>query len=59
MPKNNSNKELEALMNLLDEPNEDIFQAIHDRIFAHGKEAVPVLEHAWENSFDPCWKKSK
>jgi regulator of sirC expression with transglutaminase-like and TPR domain len=52
MPKN-SNKELEALMNLLDEPNEDIFQAIHNRIFAHGKEAVPVLEHAWENSFDP------
>ncbi len=47
------NKELEALMNLLDEPNEDIFQAIRDRIFAHGKEAVPVLESAWENTFDP------
>jgi len=40
-------------MNLLDEPNENIFQAIHDRIFAHGREAVPVLEHAWENTFDP------
>jgi regulator of sirC expression with transglutaminase-like and TPR domain len=40
-------------MNLLDEPNDNIFQAIHDRIFAHGREAVPVLEHAWENTFDP------
>ncbi len=47
------NKELEALMSLLDEPDDDIFQAIRDRIFAHGMVAVPVLESAWENSFDP------
>jgi regulator of sirC expression with transglutaminase-like and TPR domain len=51
--KDPKNKELNALMHLLDEPNEDIFQAIHDRIFAHGKEAVHVLETTWENSFDP------
>ena len=53
MTKEPRNKELEALMHLLDEPNEDVFQAIHDRIYAHGMEAVPVLEHTWENSFDP------
>jgi regulator of sirC expression with transglutaminase-like and TPR domain len=53
MAKKQGNKELEALMHLIDEPNEDIFQAIHDRIFAHGLEAVPVLETAWENTFDP------
>ena len=53
MTDKSKNRELEALMNLLDEPNEDIFQAIRDRIFAHGKEAVPVLESAWENTFDP------
>jgi regulator of sirC expression with transglutaminase-like and TPR domain len=53
MTKEPRNKELEALMHLLDEPNENVFQAIHDRIYAHGMEAVPVLEHAWENSFDP------
>jgi regulator of sirC expression with transglutaminase-like and TPR domain len=47
------NKELDALMSLLDEPNEGIFQAIRDRIFVYGMEAVPVLESAWENSFDP------
>jgi regulator of sirC expression with transglutaminase-like and TPR domain len=52
MVKNQENSELTALMSLLDEPNDDIFQAIHDRIFAHGMEAVPVLEHAWENTFD-------
>lgn len=53
MKDNSKNKELEALMSLLDEPNEEIFRAIQDRIYAHGKEAVPVLEHVWENSFDP------
>jgi regulator of sirC expression with transglutaminase-like and TPR domain len=53
MEKKQGNNELTALMNLLDEPNEDIFQAVHDRIFAHGMEAVPVLEHTWENTFDP------
>jgi regulator of sirC expression with transglutaminase-like and TPR domain len=50
---NLKNKELEALISLLDEPNEDIFKAVYDRIFAHGKEAVPVLESVWENAFDP------
>ncbi len=48
-----NDKELDALISLLDEPNEDIFQAIRDRIFARGKEAVPLLESVWENAFDP------
>jgi regulator of sirC expression with transglutaminase-like and TPR domain len=47
------NKELDALISLLDEPDEGVFQAIRERIFAHGKEAVPLLESAWENSFNP------
>jgi len=47
------NKELDALISLLDEPDEGIFQTIRDRIFAHGKEAVPALETVWENAFEP------
>jgi regulator of sirC expression with transglutaminase-like and TPR domain len=47
------NTELEALISLIDEPDEEIFRTIRDRIFAHGTEAVPVLEHLWENTFDP------
>ena len=47
------NKELQALINLLDEPDEKIYGAIRDRIFAHGLEAVPFLESVWESSFDP------
>jgi regulator of sirC expression with transglutaminase-like and TPR domain len=53
MSVNSADKELEALISLLDEPDEDIFGAIRDRIYAHGMVAVPVLESVWENSFDP------
>jgi regulator of sirC expression with transglutaminase-like and TPR domain len=53
MPLKPGNKELDALISLMDEPNEEIFLAVRNRIFAHGKEAVPVLEHLWENTFDP------
>ncbi len=48
-----NNKELQALISLLDEPDEDIFRAIRDRIFAHGIPAIPILESVWETSFDP------
>lgn len=53
MTENSKNTELEALISLIDEPDEEIFRTIRDRIFVHGKEAVPVLEHLWENTFDP------
>jgi regulator of sirC expression with transglutaminase-like and TPR domain len=46
-------KELDALISLLDDPSEDVFMAIRDRIFAHGRAAVPRLETVWENAFDP------
>lgn len=47
----NSN-ELGALIRLLDEPNEHTFSQIRDKIFSYGPQAIPSLEHAWENSFD-------
>ncbi len=53
MKKKSKNNELEALVRLLDEPNEEIYETIRERIFAHGKEAVPILENVWENAFDP------
>lgn len=53
MEETKNHKELDALISLIDEPDEFIFQAIHDRIFAHGPGAVPLLENVWENAFDP------
>lgn len=44
--------ELPALINLLDEPDENAFGLIREKIFSFGTEAVPGLEKALENTFD-------
>jgi len=47
------NKELDALISLLDEPNESIYRTIREKIFSYGSAAIAPLESAWENSFNP------
>lgn len=44
--------QLSALINLLDEPDDKTFNIIQEKLFAFGEQAVPMLETAWENSFD-------
>lgn len=46
------NRELEALISLLDEPNDEIYNTVKEKIFSYGPVAIPSLEDAWENSFD-------
>jgi len=46
------NDELNALISLLDEPNDNMFGQIKDKLMVYGMDAVPHLENAWENSFD-------
>jgi regulator of sirC expression with transglutaminase-like and TPR domain len=46
---NNTNKELSALVSLIDEPNEEIFHSIRTKIAGYGTEAIPLLEDAWLN----------
>jgi regulator of sirC expression with transglutaminase-like and TPR domain len=41
------NKELDALVSLLDEPDDIIFDKVRDKLFAYGLDAVPLLEEAW------------
>ena len=52
MEKEQKNKELGALISLLDEPDNRMFDQIKEKIFTYGIDAVPSLENAWENSFD-------
>ena len=52
MTEKSPSSELSALINLIDEPDENAFHLISEKIFSFGKEAIPVLEKAWENSFD-------
>jgi len=44
--------ELNALLRLMDDPDETIYQRIRQRIIDLGTEVIPQLEHAWENTFD-------
>ena len=46
------NKELDALISLLDEPDVEIFGKIREKLFSYGAEVIPLLENAWDHSFD-------
>lgn len=46
-------KELNALISLLDDPDEGIYDNIKEKLLSLGQEVIPELEAAWENSFDP------
>lgn len=44
--------ELNALISLLDEPSNPVFDKIKEKILYYGIDAIPLLEDAWDNSFD-------
>lgn len=46
-------KEIDALISLLDDPDEGVYDSIRARLLSLGYEVIPELEAAWENSFDP------
>ena len=46
-------KEIKALIYLLDDPDKDIFREIEHKLITCGPEAIPLLEHSWESSFEP------
>ena len=41
-------KELSALFTLIDDPDEEVFVAVSDKIIDYGKNIIPSLEHLWE-----------
>ncbi|MCB0758333.1 MAG: transglutaminase family protein, partial [Flavobacteriales bacterium] len=43
-----SDTEIQALITLIDDPDEGIYCHVRDRILALGQPVVSVLEHAWE-----------
>ena len=45
-------KELKALINLLDDPDENIFKVIQDKILSIGIDAIEEMEKAWEGSLN-------
>lgn len=45
--------EIKSLIRLLDDPDKEIFEHVHEKIKSYGGEVVEYLESAWEEAFDP------
>lgn len=48
-----SERELKALVSLLDDDDEQIVSHVVDKIRSIGREAIPYLEQEWESNFNP------
>ncbi len=51
MEDNLKNNELSALISLLDEPDDEIFSQVREKLFSYGNSAIPLLEDAWDTSY--------
>lgn len=48
--------EINALIQLLDEPDVEIYEQIRAKIIDYGFDALPYLEKAWENAFEKIFQ---
>ena len=46
------NKEISALFHLIDDPDEEVFNTVSERIVSLGRAIIPNLEHLWETTPD-------
>ncbi len=46
------NNKIKALINLLDDPDEEVFSTVSKSLLDHGKDIIPTLEKAWECSLN-------
>lgn len=44
------NKEISALLHLMDDPDEFVYNTVSDKIISFGKQIIPNLENLWENT---------
>ncbi|HOZ84635.1 MAG TPA: transglutaminase family protein [Niabella sp.] len=47
-----NDKEIKALLSLLEDPDKEVFEAISSRIVAYGNPIIDNLEELWEHTFD-------
>lgn len=45
--------EVNSLIRLLDDPDIEIYEHVHQKLLSYGMEAIDYLESAWEQAFDP------
>ncbi len=46
------NKEISALLHLIDDPDEYVYNTVSDKIISFGKAIIPNLESLWENTIN-------
>lgn len=46
------NKEISALLRLIDDPDDEVFDTVADKLLHYGKEIIPNLEQLWEITSD-------
>ncbi|MBA2761757.1 MAG: hypothetical protein H0U39_07320, partial [Segetibacter sp.] len=44
------NKEISALFHLIDDPDQEVFDTVSERIVSLGRAIIPNLENLWENT---------
>lgn len=44
------NREISALFTLIDDPDEEVFSTVSNKIVEYGKSIIPNLENLWENT---------
>jgi len=49
-------REIQAMINLLEDPSEDVFKTVFSSLLEKGPEIIPELEKAWENSADQLYQ---
>ena len=47
----NHTREINALFTLIDDPDQEVFTTVSERIAGFGKAIIPNLENLWENTF--------
>jgi len=45
-------KEITALLHLIDDPDDEVYTTVSEKIISLGKEIIPNLEHLWETTPD-------
>ncbi|HET8572936.1 MAG TPA: transglutaminase family protein [Edaphocola sp.] len=52
MAHHQNNKEITALLHLMDDPDTEVFETVAGRLLDYGKAIIPRLEQLWENTLD-------
>ena len=47
-----SNKEIKALLTLIDDPDDEVYDTVASKLLNYGREIIPNLEQLWETTVD-------